>query len=1036
MAEMREALAAMKASLDAANGQVRQLQAEKEDREAAAAGAAAAGEPPSTGGGQTPAGDSLPAESATPAAYLDLTRSAPPMSMVHVQNARAKESLAAWHNLSIMKVWMLMGERPTVANLKLIDMQSLMQDAVRVTAGVLEQLNAMSGFRVRMYIAESDDPNLTSTNLVEHMETLVYAIMKVLKVGIGSEDGQTRLELLRQQLQEGVEMVRAHCRQHRSKMHDAATFKVMADMVDEDLGNWTSTWFTRALAFRKQYPTPPHIESMPPVVGPQWNVTGNFIASGGLRNIVIRSHHSLMSPTKRPRPGNSGDRRCFMEDRPGGCTRRNWAGESRVELLAAKDVAVAAGAEAAKAAAAAEGAEAAAAVLPAVAEHLLAHRGAVERLRACEVALHELSHATDSQSTRAAIDTVAAKSMRFLETHDGRFECMLETLRTLPIPRVDVEDVRHWFGKVKAFPHIDLLVKIISEGAPVAVTGAGDLRAAIEYGNHNSVQGFSPEIVSKIREDVLTGRAFVFPREAAAQIVGTRVSPMTVAVSTSKVSVDVKESPKFSYVFEDLVIVDRCLQFGWTSSPALWGVCASAVEHAHNNTTVTSAVITSEGRDATSHVCVEPRRENEVRGRLPPEYVFPRDSGGMIRNNFWVRTYVDDALFVELESFLEGRRCLRATRSFASDSFRLFGTRNSGEPPLFAREKTTSWDTRMEMLGWVIDTVALTISVSQEKVAKMRAMLAEWPVERRVATVTEVRSLLGKLLHLCEVVRPGKFFVRRILNQLGLPPMKAGGDAGTGVMVGGKHRRGRVRLGREFHEDLAFWRKVMAMATGPDGIVKLEAPLLCSFLQAPSRTLVSDASGDGMGGFCLESGQWWRIDFTDDIRARLRNRVFSRDDLSMNVFELLGMVVTAWALTVQAGVKPEYPGQSILMRGDNMSAVHWVNKCRGAKEPRSGTLMRMLGCLEMRSEWRFRAKHIKGVANTLADGISRWKHDEIASNLHSYRPDIRWQEQHLGQEALDITFAVLASSSSEDQLRTRLNDVTRQVSGLGASFVA
>ncbi|CAB1109801.1 unnamed protein product [Ectocarpus sp. CCAP 1310/34] len=182
-----------------------------------------------------------------------------------------------------------------------------------------------------------------------------------------------------------------------------------------------------------------------------------------------------------------------------------------------------------------------------------------------------------------------------------------------------------------------------------------------------------------------------------------------------------------------------------------------------------------------------------------------------------------------------------------------------------------------------------------------------------------------------------------------------------------------------------------------------------------------------MGGYCLETGWWWRIDFSADVRARLRNRVCKRDDLSMNVFELLGMVMTAWALTVHAGDRPEYPGQSVLMRGDNMSAVHWVNKCRGAKEPRSGALMRMMGCLEMRNEWRFRAKHIKGLANTLANGISRWKHDEITAKLRSYRPDICWQEQHLGQEALDLTSAVLDSSSSDDQLQSRLNAVTRQV---------
>ena len=123
------------------------------------------------------------------------------------------------------------------------------------------------------------------------------------------------------------------------------------------------------------------------------------------------------------------------------------------------------------------------------------------------------------------------------------------------------------------------------------------------------------------------------------------------------------------------------------------------------------------------------------------------------------------------------------------------------------------------------------------------------------------------------------------------------------------------------------------------------------------------------------------------------------------------------------------------MRGDNMSAVHWVNKCRGAREPRSGALMRTLGVLEMRNEWRFRAKHIRGIANTLADGISRWKRDELSSNLHAFRPDVCWQQQHLGQEALDITSAVLAPSSSDDQLRRRLNAVTRQASGLGAVFV-
>ena len=164
-------------------------------------------------------------------------------------------------------------------------------------------------------------------------------------------------------------------------------------------------------------------------------------------------------------------------------------------------------------------------------------KGVVGSLNAGGVALQRLSHATDSQSTLAVLGKVADKSMQFLQGYNGRFELMLDTLLTLTIPRVGAEQVRRWFGERKEFPNIDLLVQIISEGAPIAVTGKGDLRAATGYGNHDSVRRFSSETLAKIREDVLMGRVFVFPREAVTKIAGTRVSPMPVAVSISKVRI-------------------------------------------------------------------------------------------------------------------------------------------------------------------------------------------------------------------------------------------------------------------------------------------------------------------------------------------------------------------------------------------------------------------------------------------------------------------------------------------------------------------
>ena len=116
-------------------------------------------------------------------------------------------------------------------------------------------------------------------------------------------------------------------------------------------------------------------------------------------------------------------------------------------------------------------------------------KGGVESLSACGVALQQLSHATDFQSSRTALGKAIDRSMLLLQGHDDRFERMPNTLQTLPIPRVGTEQVRRWFGELKKFLNIDVLVQIISEGALVAVTEKRDFRrTATEYGNHNSAR--------------------------------------------------------------------------------------------------------------------------------------------------------------------------------------------------------------------------------------------------------------------------------------------------------------------------------------------------------------------------------------------------------------------------------------------------------------------------------------------------------------------------------------------------------------------
>ena len=266
-----------------------------------------------------------------------------------------------------------------------------------------------------------------------------------------------------------------------------------------------------------------------------------------------------------------------------------------------------------------------------------------------------------------ALQKVASELLLFLQDHDYRFECMMEPERVFSGHRLNPSRILEWFGRTKGFPEAEKLARLAEHGVPVCVASGGDLTFALRYENHSSADMYSNEITDKIRDDVRLGRAFVFPREAAARIPGLRVSPLAVMKSSTKlrvvhdltfasgtsttgvngdtdfssaptcelkhvlrdiiwrilylrqrfgrrarivlskmdvkdafrqVPVEITRAPVFGYVFGDLVVVDRRLQFGWRNSPGFWCLFSSALEHAHNNTSHCNAVCTDSGREA------------------------------------------------------------------------------------------------------------------------------------------------------------------------------------------------------------------------------------------------------------------------------------------------------------------------------------------------------------------------------------------------------------------------------------------------------
>ena len=131
----------------------------------------------------------------------------------------------------------------------------------------------------------------------------------------------------------------------------------------------------------------------------------------------------------------------------------------------------------------------------------------------------------------------------------------------------------------------------------------------------------------------------------------------------------------------------------------------------------------------------------------------------------------------------------------------MLGERGVSDPPLLYARKTTDWDTELEVLGWIIDTEALTVTLPSHKRLKLQNLLAEWLSSRTSASARQVSQLVGFHIHVSFAVRPGQFFVNRLLTSVGMPRISAGADFIFRTANPGR----RLVLGPEFQGNLEFW---------------------------------------------------------------------------------------------------------------------------------------------------------------------------------------------------------------------------------------
>lgn len=289
--------------------------------------------------------------------------------------------------------------------------------------------------------------------------------------------------------------------------------------------------------------------------------------------------------------------------------------------------------------------------------------------------------------------------------------------------------------------------------------------------------------------------------------------------------------------------------------------------------------------------------------------------------------YVDDFLFVV--------RCSEQARAVLAAALVL--CEDLGLP--MAADKTEGPVQCLTFLGIELDTVAMEARLPAAKLSELHRLCMVWR-DKTHATMKELQSLQGLLQFACAVVRPGRFYLRRITARIAVMESK-----GTG-------RHAQWPLTRDVRADVAWWDTYLTRWNGHSLLYERD------WLAAKRIELFTDACQDGYGA---RYGQYW---LAGVWRPKHRAAAQRRARYSMPFYELYALVAAARAWGHLWRCK------KITFRCDCDPVVQAITRCR-SKSREMMHLLRVLSETAIEHGFDFRCEHIPGVDNSVADILSR-----------------------------------------------------------------
>ena len=244
-----------------------------------------------------------------------------------------------------------------------------------------------------------------------------------------------------------------------------------------------------------------------------------------------------------------------------------------------------------------------------------------------------------------------------------------------------------------------------------------------------------------------------------------------------------------------------------------------------------------------------------------------------------------------------------------------------------ADEKTIGPSQSLPYLGIDIDSARQEIRLPQDKLQELLQLLRGWACLRK-CTKREVLSLIGSLSFAAKVVKPGRMFLRRLI------------DLSTTV----KRLDHHISLNADSKADIQWW---LDFLPGWNGVCMMQTDVISS----PTLSLFTDASDLGFGA--LYGVKW----FSHPFPAEFCNHHISIREL----FAIVAAVYT-WGT--------DWANMQILIFTDN-EAITYVWRTGRSKDP---VIMRLVRCLFLftaKHNINILLQHIRGYYNLPADLLSR-----------------------------------------------------------------